>query len=89
MLLAIADIETSKQLKCDLALGGSWFVRDYTALNCKLAYGFSDSENVIEAKILDFVIGAENYSTSTASSSFTAAVYGHRLQASELLQCEI
>lgn len=73
MLLTIADIEKSEQLKYDLALSGSWFVRDYTALNCKIAYGFSDSENVIEAKILDLVIGAENYSTSTASSSFTAA----------------
>lgn len=73
MLLTIADIEKSEQLKYDLALSGSWFVMDYTALNCKIAYGFSDSENVIEAKILDLVIGAENYSTSTASSSFTAA----------------
>lgn len=73
MLLTIADIEKSEQLKYDLALSGSWFVMDYTALNCKIAYGFSDSENVIEAKILDLVIGAENYSTSTASSFFTAA----------------
>lgn len=74
MLLTIADIEKSEQTEYDLAFSGSWFIKDYTALHCKLAYGFSDTENVIEAKILDLVIGAENYSTKTATSSFTAAV---------------
>lgn len=74
MLLTIVDVERSKQLKYNLVFSASRFIADNVALNAKIGYNFSDSENTIEASLLDFLIEANNYSTSTASSTLSAAV---------------
>lgn len=74
MLLTIVDVESSKLLKYNLVLSASRFVADNVALNAKIGYSFSDSENTVEASLLDFLLEANNYSTSTASSTLSAAV---------------
>ncbi|MDR1005365.1 MAG: hypothetical protein LBL74_00680 [Bacteroidales bacterium] len=70
-LLTILKIDEIKTNKYDFSFGGSYFVKDNVALGGKVSYGFSDQTYHLDAKVLELLIDAQNYSTSTAQTSFS------------------
>jgi len=68
-LLTLLKIEEIKSRKYDLSIGGSYFVDDNVAVGGRLMYGFSDQTYHLDATILELLIDAHNYSTSTAQTT--------------------
>jgi hypothetical protein len=69
-LLTILKIEEIKSSKYDFSFGGSYFVSDNVTVGGRLMYGFSDQTYHFDAKVLELLIEAQNFSTSTVQTSF-------------------
>ncbi|MDR0789802.1 MAG: hypothetical protein LBO06_03290 [Bacteroidales bacterium] len=69
-LLTLLKIEQIKSQKYDFSIGGNYFISDNVAIGGKVSYGFYDKTYHLDAKVLELLIDAQNYSTSTAKSIF-------------------
>ncbi|MDR1847534.1 MAG: hypothetical protein LBR17_05400 [Bacteroidales bacterium] len=69
-LLTLLKIEEIKTTKYDFSVGGGYFISDNVAIGGRITYGFSDQTYHFDAKVLELLFDAQNFSTSTAMSSF-------------------
>ncbi|MDR1725046.1 MAG: hypothetical protein LBR28_01460 [Bacteroidales bacterium] len=69
-LLTILKIDEIKSQRYDLSFGGSYFINDNVAIGGRILYSFYDQTYHLDAKMLELLIDAENFSTSTVKSSY-------------------